>query len=110
MHYEKKKYIQYPDREDKINEIKEKIEKERKEKKSEIQRIIERFKTKGSLPKCDRITVVADSEHMGEKVPFCTDGKKKDGEKSGDENKNNKKIGYATAYPNVLFFYIIISS
>lgn len=25
----------------------------------------------GSLPTCDRVTIVADAEHCGEKVPFC---------------------------------------
>jgi hypothetical protein len=29
------------------------------------------YKTYGSLPRCDRVTVVADSEHCGEKIPFC---------------------------------------
>jgi len=102
MHNEKKKYKQYPDKEDKINEIKEKIEKEKKEKKTAIQTIMEKFKLKGSLPKNQRATVVADAEHRGEKVPFCTDGKKKDEEsdKGGEEKKANKN-GYMTAYPNV---------
>jgi len=96
--------VQYPDRDDKINEIKERLEKERKEKKTDIQKILEKFKTKGSLPKCDRITVVADSEHMGEKIPFCSEPKKNPEEKSSDADdgqKANKKYSYKTSYPNV---------
>ena len=54
------------------------------------------------MPKCDRITVVADSEYMGEKIPFCTDAKKKTEEKSTEEDsKANKKFSYKTSYPNV---------
>ena len=99
---EKKKHKQYPDKEDKINELKEKVDKERKEAKDDIQKILEKFKTKGSLPKCDRNTVVADSEFMGEKVPFCSEPKKNIEEKSSDEgSKPNKKFNYKTSYPNV---------
>jgi hypothetical protein len=66
---------------------------------------MEKFKTKSSLPRCDRITVVADSEHMGEKVPFCTVEKKKD-DNSDDDKDRKKKPGYFTAYPNVTLFIL----
>lgn len=92
----------YPDKEEKINEMREKIEKENKEKKSNVEKIVEKFKGKGSLPKCQRITVVADSEHMGEKIPFCSEGKKKDGEaKDESKEKKNNKFTYNTVYPQV---------
>ena len=101
IHNEKKKYLQYPDREEKINELRERVDKERKEKKSKIQKIMEEFKIKGSLPKCQRITIVAEAEYMGEKVPFCSLPKKKE-EQSNDDNKaNSKKIIYNTVFPNV---------
>lgn len=99
---EKKKTIPYPDKEDKINEMREKLDKEYKEKKTHIEKIVEKYKSKGGLPKCERITVVADSEHMGEKLPFCTEGKKKEGE----PEQKSKKVTYKTIYPNVNFFLI----
>lgn len=102
IHNEKKKYIQYSDREDKINEIKEKIENQRKTAKNDIENILENYKSKGSLPKCDRITVVADCEYMGEKIPFCSEPKKTNEEKSSDEtSKTKKKTNYKTSFPNV---------
>lgn len=86
--------------------MREKLDKEYKEKKSNVEKIVEKFKTKGSLPKCERITVVADSEHMGEKVPFCADAKRKDGEPEPD--KKSKKFVYNTVFPKVRRnFYII---
>jgi hypothetical protein len=99
IHNEKKKSIPYPDREDKINELREKLDKENKEKKSDVEKILEKFKGKGSIPKCERITIVADSEHMGEKIPFCTEGKKKDGEPEPEQKP--KKFSYQTIYPQV---------
>jgi len=81
--------------------MREKIQREYKEKKSDVEKIVEKFKVKGSLPKCERITVVADSEHMGEKVPFCADAKKKEGEPDERSNKS-KKFSYNTLYPQVI--------
>lgn len=111
IHNEKKKYLQYADREDKINELREKLEKERKEKKSKIGKIMETYKVKGSLPKCERITIVADSEHMGEKLPFCSEGKKKEEKLADDENKpKSNKSSYNTVFPNVFFLdYLILT-
>ncbi len=77
---EKKKLDIYNFRETTIEETKEKI-KEYVDKKEKI--INDRmngkydndgghdYKTYGSLPRCDKITIVADSEHLGEKMPFC---------------------------------------
>jgi hypothetical protein len=81
--------------------MREKIQREYKEKKSDVEKIVEKFKVKGSLPKCERITVVADSEHMGEKVPFCADAKKKEGAPDEPSNKS-KKFSYNTLYPQVI--------
>jgi hypothetical protein len=107
IHNEKKKSMPYPDKEDKINEMREKLTKDYKEKKSDVEKIIEKYKTKGSLPKCERITVVADSEHIGEKIPFCTEGKKKEGETQEPESKT-KKFSYHTVYPQVINLKIFV--
>ena len=102
IHNEKKKTIPYPSKEDKINEMREELKKQYKEQKSDVEKLVEKFKSRGSLPKSERITVVSDSEHMGEKIPFCTNAKKKDGEeKESDGEKKNKKFSYNTVYPHV---------
>jgi hypothetical protein len=78
---EKKKNDFYNFREDAITETKDKIneynaqqDKIRKDRLNGKYQSDNRWKYNklvGSLPKCDRVTVVADSEHVGEKVPFC---------------------------------------
>lgn len=100
---EKKKTIPYPDKEDKIADLREKITKEYKEQKTEVEKLVDKYKGRGGLPKCERITVVADSEHMGEKIPFCTDAKKKEG--SEEPEKKSKKFSYKAVYPNVKIDY-----
>jgi hypothetical protein len=78
---EKKKYDVYNFREDAIEETKDKV-KEFNAKQDQVRtdRLNGKYKNDdkwkynklvGSLPKCDRVTVVADSEHVGEKLPFC---------------------------------------
>jgi hypothetical protein len=79
--------------------MRDKLNKEYKEKKSEVEKLMEKYKSRGGLPKCERITVVADSEHTGEKIPFCPEAKKKEGEEVPD--KKSKKYTYNTVYPNV---------
>ena len=101
IHNEKKKTIPYPSKEDKINEMRDQLKKEYIEKKSDVEKLIDKFKSRGSLPKSQRITVVSDSEHMGEKIPFCTNAKKKDGEENSDGEKKSKKFSYNTVYPHV---------
>jgi len=67
-----------------------------KKKLNEAERMKEKYTGKGSLPKADRITVAADSEHVGEKLPFYNTYKK-EGEEAGggggsdDEGGKKKK-------------------
>jgi len=69
-----------------------------KKKLNEAERMKEKYTGKGSLPKADRITVAADSEHVGEKLPFYNTYKK-EGEEAGggggsdDEGGKKKKKG-----------------
>ena len=104
IHNEKKKVIPYPEKEDAINTLREKIKIEDKAKKSDNDKIIDKFKTRGSIAKSERTTVVADYMHMGEKIPFCADAKKKEGE-TADPEKKGKKFTYNTVYPQVIYFY-----
>jgi len=106
IHNAKKTYVPYPDKQDKINELKEKIDKENKDKKSHIDKIMDQYKKKGSLPKNQRSTVVADFEFMGQRVPFCNQPKKtaEDTKEEGSKAAN-KKISYSTLYPNVRDLY-----
>ncbi len=92
--YEEKKYSQYPDKEDKIQEIKEKLTEYYKNKKSPIQVMMDRYKVKGSLPKCDRIGIVSDAEYCGEKIPFCYDKDKENATSEGKKDKLKAKITY----------------
>lgn len=100
IHNEKKKVIPFPRMEDKVNEMRDKLKAEEKLKKSDNDKILEKFKTRGSIAKSDRTTVVSDYMHMGEKIPFCADAKKKDGEPA--EEKKSKKFTYNTVYPAVI--------
>ena len=88
---QKKNYKQTPDREDMINDLIEKIKKEEEEKKTPLAIIKETYKAKGgSLPKCDRVTIVSEAEHVGEKLPFYNTAKV-DGEDDEGESKKKKK-------------------
>jgi hypothetical protein len=79
---EKKKYEVYDFRQDAIDSTKEKMDEFNKlQDKIRTDRLNGKFKADikwkynkivGSLPKCDRVTVVSDAEHVGEKIPFCT--------------------------------------
>jgi hypothetical protein len=78
---EKKNYDVYNFREDAITETRDKMnEFNAVQDKIRSDRLNGKFKADpkwkynkivGSLPKCDRVTVVADAEHVGEKLPFC---------------------------------------
>jgi hypothetical protein len=58
----------------------------------------EKYKVNGSLAKCDLIGVVSDAEHVGENIPFCPKGNKKEDE---DNNDNKGKIKTKVTYPPV---------
>ncbi len=74
---EKKKYLPYLYKEEKINEQKEKIEYEMKHKKSQVEKIMEKYKTKGGISTSIRMPVDSNSIYLSEKVPFCEDGTKR---------------------------------
>ena len=102
---EKKKQIYYPEKEDMVNEIAEKVKKEQSEKVSSTEKMKMKYKTFGSMPKCDRITIVSDAEYMGENMPFCNL------EKVANDDKNVKKVKKGDLniyYPNVNFKILII--
>jgi len=103
--YEEKKYHQYPDREDAIQEIKDKLSTYYKEKKTPLQNMIEKYRTKGSLAKCDKVTILSDAEHVGEKHPFCRENKEEDNFADGEKKK--EKFQNKIRYPSVNIFYPI---
>lgn len=98
--FEEKKYQQYPDKEDKIDEIKVKINELNKNKKNKNQITLEKYKVKGSLPKCDRVTIVSDAEHVGQKLPFCNLEINKE-----NPNSESKKKQQKNTYPSVNFIF-----
>lgn len=56
---------------DPIAKAKEKWDEAEKSKKTETQKNIERYtKEKPQWPRCDRVTIVADAEYVGETIPF----------------------------------------
>jgi hypothetical protein len=82
-----------------IEKVKEKIETYNKENpQTPFQKIVEKYKKKGSLPLCDRVTVVADAEHVGEKNPFYNTFKKEGEEPQSDDGKKKKNKLF---FPNV---------
>ena len=108
---EKKKrraeYSDYPKYDDKIRWIekaKERIQAfNEKNKKDKITLIKEKYSKNGSLPKCDKITVVSDALHCGEKIPFYkTYVKDGDNEGSDDEGKNKNKKEKPLFFPSVI--------
>lgn len=98
--YEEKKYQQYPDREDAIQELKDKLTEYYKNKKTPLQDTMEKYRIKGSLPKCDRITIVSDAEHVGEKLPFCHQVNEQDAN-NNPEGKKKEKFKNKITYPSV---------
>lgn len=98
IEHEQKKSIPYPDKEDKINELRDKIKEDYKERKSKVANILEKYKTRGSLPTTERITVLADPISLAERIPFCEDFKGKEGEIT--EKKKND-YGLKNTFPNV---------
>ena len=78
MENENKKYSPYPDKEDKINELKEKIEYQTEQKKSTVQKILDKYHTKGSMSTSMRMPVESNSIYLSERVPFCEEKIEKD--------------------------------
>jgi hypothetical protein len=71
-----------------------------------IEKIREKYARFGSLPRCIRITIVADAEHMGEKYPFYNTFVKpgeeeEEGNKDDEEGGNKKKKQKKLFYPSV---------
>lgn len=97
MENEKKKTIPYPEKEDKIQSLKEKINDEFKQRKSEVDKVLDKYKTKGSLSKMERIPVVANKQSLAERIPFC-EGKlsRKEMEKAGGASPPEDKKGANT--------------
>lgn len=77
-----------------------------RESKSKEQVMRDRYKLFGSLPKCDRISVVSDAEYMGEQNPYYNtfkDPKKEEqqNEEDDDLKKSNTKKYKDLFYPSV---------
>lgn len=83
---------------DKIKTFKE------KNNKSEVELIKEKYAKFGSLPKCTRITVVSDAEHLGEKYPFYNTFVKEGEEEENEDGK--KKKGKKLFYPSVRYYIL----
>lgn len=93
---EKNKLVYYPDKEDDLIALAEKIKEQDKEKKSDIEKLNMKYKTVGSMPKCDRVTVVSEAEYIGETMPFCNLQKFEKG-----QEPKKKKGELNIYYPNV---------
>lgn len=107
---EKKKrqeeYSDYPKYDEKIQWIdkaKERIKEfEEKNKKEKIEIIKEKYAKFGSLPKCDRLFFVSDSEYQGEKIPFYNTYKKEgEDEAAQSEGEGKKKKQKKLFFPSV---------
>lgn len=83
-----------------IESVKEKIKQFEDENKNKtpIKKMKDKYKSFGSLPRCDRVTIVADSEHLGEKYPFYNTYKSK----TQDEDEAPKKGKNKLFYPDVI--------
>ena len=97
--YEEKKYHQYPEKEDAIQELKDKLTEYYKNKKTPLQDMMDKFEVKGSMAKCDRITMVSDAEHIGEKLPFCNQINQEDS--NNLEGKKREKFKNKVTFPSV---------
>lgn len=75
-------------KQDAIESIKQKIE-EDKEKLQQIAK--EKASGRKTIPQCDRITIVADAEHVGEKLPFYNTYVKPGEEDDEEEDEGSKK-------------------
>jgi hypothetical protein len=75
--------------------------------KSSEDKMKDKYKLFGSLPRCDRVTVVADAEHVGEHYPFYDtyqDPKEKENEQKEEEGDKKKNIKKGLFYPSVRIF------
>ncbi len=73
------------------------------ESKTKEQVIKDKYHKFGSLPKGERISILADDEYLGEQNPFYDTyiNPNDEEEKSGDDKENNKKNGKKLFYPSV---------
>jgi hypothetical protein len=92
---EEKKEIPYW-KEEAVTAIIDKTKEDEKNKITGVAKIREKYGRFGSLPKCDRITVVSDAEHLGEKNPFYNTAVKpeEDDQEEGKNKKKQKKLFY----------------
>lgn len=99
---EQKKFHQYPEREDMINEIIDKLKQEEEEKQAAAKNKNKRSssvngdrRVKGTFALSSRVTVAAEAEYVGERLPFYNthvpEGEEEAPEESGKKNKKNKK-------------------
>jgi len=72
-----------PKDEDVLKELVEKLEKQSKPK-TGLEKIKEVYSNKGSLPMCDRVTIVSDCEYVGQTIPFLNSP-------PPDENEENNQ-------------------
>ncbi len=86
-----------------IAKAKEKLEEWEKEKEKESKR---KKRGKGSLPLCARITVVADAEHGGEKLPFYNTFKKEGDDDDGEGKKKKKKLFFPDVSEIIIIYNI----
>jgi len=73
------------------------------ESKTKEQVIKDKYRLFGSLPKGDRISILADDQYLGEQNPFYYTylNPNDEEEKSDDDKENNKKYGKKLFYPSV---------
>jgi len=94
---------EYPDfKQEAIDKVKDKI-KEDEERKEKAKKEKGKSEIYGSLPKCDRITIVSDAEHMGEKMPFyktfVKPGEEEEPEPEEEDDKKKKKKQKKIVFP-----------
>lgn len=106
--FENKKNAQYPDREDRIEEMKEALADYYKSKKTPLENMKDKYRVKGSLPKCDLIGIVSDAEHVGEKIPFCPKKNEEDTDQ-GSKTRFKNKVTYppVVIYLDNFFIFLI---
>jgi len=65
---------------------------------SAVEKMIEKYGRKGSLPKSDRISLVHDGEYIGERIPFYNSPPEE--EEAVLEGEKGKKKEKKLAYPS----------
>lgn len=88
-----------------IDTVKAKLkeEEEKNSKSDNMKKLKEKYSKFGSLPRCNRITVVSEAEHVGEKLPFYNTYVKpgEEEEEEVDEDGKKKKKPKKLFYPDV---------